>query len=178
MREVSSDYPFFEYFEKHFKRHKMFRSRSPIDLHQEPRSRSSLDLRQPFRQPPIFLRDRPTSQYSSSRNRTLFPTSRRDLGPEFQGVKTHSQVSTPCYTVKQDSVANQEDDSTSQDSQKPLSPSGIDMRNPFQPETETNYQLLVLRKEFTPDMDALTKEFNSERNRVKREVYRANHTRE
>ena len=27
-------------------------------------------------------------------------------------------------------------------------------------------------------MDALTKEFNSERNRVKREAYRANHTRE
>ena len=30
------------------------------------------------------------------------------------------------------------------------------MRNPIQQETEYDYQLLVLRKEFTPDMDALT----------------------
>ena len=55
------------------------------------------------------------------------------------------------------------------------------MRNPqdpFQQETEIDHQLMVIRKEFTPDMDALTKEFNSERNRVKREAYRANHTRE
>ena len=144
----------------------------------EPRSRSLVDLHQPFRQLTILLRDRLASQCSSSRNLAPFPRSRRDLGPEFQGVKTHSQVSTPCYIAKQDSVANQEDDSTSQDSQKPPSPSRTDMRNPFQPETETDYQLLVLRKEFTLDMDALTKEFNSERNRVKREAYRANHTSE
>ena len=37
------------------------------------------------------------------------------------------------------------------------------MRDPFQPETEIDPQLLVLRKEFTPDMDALGKEFNSEK---------------
>ena len=76
------------------------RSRSSIELHQEPRSRSLLDLHQPFRQPPIFHRDRPASQYSSSRNWAPFPRSRIDLGPEFQGVKTHSQVSTPFYTTK------------------------------------------------------------------------------
>ena len=52
------------------------------------------------------------------------------------------------------------------------------MRNPIQQETEYDYQLLVLRKEFTPDMDALEKDFNFERNRAKREAYRANHTRE
>ena len=52
------------------------------------------------------------------------------------------------------------------------------MRDPFQPETEIDHQLLVIRKEFTPDMDALIKEFESERNRVKREIYRANHSRE
>ena len=108
------------------------RPRSSIDLHQDPRSRSSLDLRQPFRQPTIFLKDRPLSHCSSSRNLASFPRSRRDLGPEFQGVKTHSQVSTPCYTAKQDSVADQENDSTSQDSQEPPSPTGIDMRNPIQ----------------------------------------------
>ena len=86
--------------------------------------------------------------------------------------------STPCYTVKQDSIADQEEDSTSQDSQKPPSPSGTDMRDPFQPETEIDHQLMVIRKEFTPDMDALGKEFDSEENRVKREAYRANHTKE
>ncbi|KAK9994247.1 hypothetical protein SO802_023950 [Lithocarpus litseifolius] len=97
------------------------------------------------------------------------PRSRRDLGPEFQGVKTRSQVSTPCYTAKQDSVVDQEDDN----SQKVESPSGIDMEDPYQ-----DYDLKVLRKAFEPDMDALGKEFDLEKNRVKREPYRANHTRE
>ena len=86
------------------------RPRSSLDLyqgHQEPRSRS-VDLRQPFRQPTILLKDRPASQSSSSRTRAPFPTPRRDLGPQFQGVKDHSQVSTPCYTAKQDSIADQE----------------------------------------------------------------------
>ena len=81
------------------------RPRSSVDLYQELRSRS-IDLRQPFRQPTIHLRDRPASQCSSSRTRAPFPTSRKDLGPQFQGVKDHSQVSTPCYTTKQDSVAD------------------------------------------------------------------------
>ena len=36
----------------------------------------------------------------------------------------------------------------------------------------------MLKKEFNPDMEALEKDFNSERNRAKREAYRANHTRE
>ena len=36
----------------------------------------------------------------------------------------------------------------------------------------------MLTKEFTPDMDALENDFNSEKNRVKREAYRANHTKE
>ena len=35
-----------------------------------------------------------------------------------------------------------------------------------------------MTKEFVPDMDMLEKEFNSEKNRVKREAYRANHTKE
>ena len=132
------------------------RFRTPLE-YDEPRSRSSVDLRQPFRQPTILLRDRPASQCSSSRNLVPFPRSRRDLGPELQGVRTQSQVSTPCYTTKQDSVADQEEDSTSQDSQKPPSPSGTDMRDPFQPETEIDHQLMVIRKDFTPDMDALGK---------------------
>ena len=98
------------------------RPRSSVDLYQEPRSRS-VDLRQPFRQPTILLRDRLASQCSSSGTRAPFPTSRRDIGPQFQGVIDHSQVSTPCYTAKQDLVANQEEDSNSQDSLKPPSPS-------------------------------------------------------
>ena len=97
---------------------------------------------------------------------------------QFQGVKDHSQVSTPCYTAKQDSVADQEEDSNSQDSLKPPSPSGSDFRNPIQQESEYDHQLLVLTKEFVPNMDMLEKEFNSEENRVKREAYRANHTKE
>ena len=51
---------------------------------------------------------------------------------------------------------------------------GSNFRNPIQKESENN-QLL---KEFVPDMDMLGKEFNSEKNRVKREAYRANHTTE
>ena len=37
---------------------------------------------------------------------------------------------------------------------------------------------MTIKKEFTPDMAALGKEFDLEKNRVKREAYRANHTRE
>ena len=121
------------------------------------------------------MKDRPASQCSSSRTRA---PSRRDLGAQFQGVKDHSQVSTPCYTARQDSVADQEEDSNSQDSLKPPSPSGSDCRNPIQQESEYDHQLLVLTKEFVPNMDMLEKEFNSEENRVKRESYRANHTKE
>ncbi|KAL0017272.1 hypothetical protein SO802_004341 [Lithocarpus litseifolius] len=68
-----------------------YRPRSPIDL-----SRSPL----PFKQPPFLLRERPNSQASFSRPLAPFPRSRIDLDPEFQGVKTRSQVSTPCYTAK------------------------------------------------------------------------------
>ena len=55
------------------------------------------------------------------------------------------------------------------------SESGFNFRNPIQKESENNSQFL---KEFVPDMDMLEKEFNSEQNRVKREAYRANHTKE
>ncbi|KAK9983248.1 hypothetical protein SO802_032773 [Lithocarpus litseifolius] len=49
-------------------------------------------------QPPILLRDRPTSQASFSRPLAPYPRSRRDLGVELQGVKTKSQQSTTlCY---------------------------------------------------------------------------------
>ena len=37
---------------------------------------------------------------------------------------------------------------------------------------------MAIKKEFTPDLVALGKEFDLEKNRVKREAYRANHTRE
>ena len=66
------------------------RFRTPLE-YDEPRSRSPIDLHQPFRQPTILLRDRPVSQCSSSRNLAPFPRSRRDLGPEFQGVRTQSK---------------------------------------------------------------------------------------
>ena len=59
-------------------------------------------------------------------------------------------------------------------SQDPLE-SGSNFSNPIQKESESNHQH---PKEFVPDMDMLGKEFNSEKNRVKREAYRANHTKE
>ena len=37
---------------------------------------------------------------------------------------------------------------------------------------------MTIKKEFTPDMTALGKEFDLKRNSVKREAYRANHTHE
>ncbi|KAL0010431.1 hypothetical protein SO802_005539 [Lithocarpus litseifolius] len=84
-------------------------------------------------------------------------------------VNAKIQVSTLCYTAKQDSVVDQDDNN----SQKVESPSGTDMEDPYQ-----DFDLKVLKRDFEPNMDALGKEFNSEKNRVKREAYRANHTRE
>ena len=52
------------------------------------------------------------------------------------------------------------------------SDSESNLRNPIQKEYGYNSQ------EFIPDMDMLGKEFNSEKNRVKREAYRVNHTKE
>ena len=36
--------------------------------------------------------------------------SRRDLGVQLQGVRANSQLSTPCYTAKQDSIVDEQDD--------------------------------------------------------------------
>ena len=92
-----------------------------------------------------------------------FPKSRRDLGLELQGVKTQSQVSTPCYTAKQDSVTNEEDNQ----SRSTPSPSHTDME---QLEPPAKHELMVIKKEFTPNLVALGKEFDSEENRVKKEA--------
>ena len=35
---------------------------------------------------------------------------------------------------------------------------------------------MVIKKDFKPNLVALRKEFDSERNKIKREAYRANHT--
>ena len=142
----------------------------------DPRFRSLVDLPLPSKQLPIPLSDRPASQCSSSRPRIPFPKSRRDLGLELQGVQTKSQVSTPCYTAKQESVVDQEENN----SRKTPSPSHSDLEaleeledvSPVDP-----YKgLMTIKKEFTLDMAALGKEFDLEKNRVKREAYRANHT--
>ena len=73
------------------------------------RFRTPLDCHQPILQSPILLRVRPASQCSSSRP---LPSPRQNLDLEFQGVKTRSQVSTPCYTAKQDSVVDQHNDNS------------------------------------------------------------------
>ena len=118
-------------------------------VYDEFRFRSSVDLHQPIRSSLILLRDKSASQCSSSRPLTW---SRRDLGVDLQGVKIQSQVSIPCYTAKQYSVVDQDDDN----SQKIPSPSGTDMEDPYQPEPP-EYQLMVIRKEFTLDLVTLGK---------------------
>ena len=149
-----------------------FRTPSKSD---EPRNRSPIDLHQPSRQSPILLRDRPASQCSSSRPLAPFPKSRRELGLELQGVRTRSQVSTPCYIAKQDSVVNKDDNH----SRSTPSPSHTDMEQPEPPvEPYRDHEIMVIKKDFKPDLVALGKEFDSKRNRVKREAYRANHTKE
>ena len=47
-----------------------------------------------------------------------------------------------------------------------------------QPGPLAEHELMVLKKDFKPDLVALRKEFGFERKRVKREAYRANHTKE
>ena len=100
----------------------------------------------------------------------------RDLGPELQIVQTKSQVSTPCYIAKQESVVNQEDNN----SRKTPSPSHSDLEAPEEPEDVSPVDpykgLMTIKKEFTPNMVALGKEFDLEKNKVKREAYKANHT--
>ena len=36
--------------------------------------------------------------------------SRRNLGVQLQGVRANSQISTPCYTAKEDSIVDEQDD--------------------------------------------------------------------
>ena len=101
----------------------------------------------------------------------------RDLGLELQGVQTKSQVSTPCYTARQESVVDQEDNN----SRKTPSPSHSNLEAPHEQLDDESpvdpYKgLMTIKKEFTLDMAALGKEFDLEKNRVKREAYRANHT--
>ncbi|KAK9988923.1 hypothetical protein SO802_029162 [Lithocarpus litseifolius] len=71
--------------------------------------------------------------------------------------------------AKQDSVVDQDDDNSQR------TPS-LRISEMEQPEPPPRHQLMVIRKVFTPDLVALGKEFDSERNRVKREAYRADHT--
>ena len=52
------------------------------------------------------------------------------------------------------------------------------MKQPFQPKPPIDHELMVIRKDFTLNLIALGKEFDSERNRVRREAYRFNHTKE
>ena len=75
------------------------------------RFRFPLDLHQPRMHSPIFLKDR--SVYQCSSFRPLPHTKNLDL--ELQGVKTRSQISTPCYIARQESVAD-EDENHSQSS--------------------------------------------------------------
>ena len=97
--------------------------------------------------------------------------SRRDLGVQLQGVRANSQLSTPCYTAKEDSIVDEQDDRE----QSPPSPSITDMEQ--HPDQEP-LNIMVLTKEFDPDLEELGKDFTSEENKAKRAAYKANYTRE
>ena len=90
------------------------------------RFRTPLDYHQPRLQSPILLRDRLASQCSSSKP-PLPP--RKNLDLELQGVKIKSQVTTPCYTAKQDSTAVQDD----HNNQNTPSPTRSDFEQPEPP---------------------------------------------
>ena len=82
------------------------------------------------------------------------------------------------YGLLKESIVDQEDNN----SRRTPSPSHSDLEAPVEPEDKSPVNpykgLMTIKKEFTPDMALLGKEFDLERNRVKREAYRANHTRE
>ena len=140
--------------------------RQPLDISQ---FRSPI---QPHNQSPIYLKGRSASQQSSTRPRGApFPISRRDLGVQLQGVRANSQLSTPCYSAKQDSIVDEQDDRE----QSLPSPSVTDME---QPPDQEPLNIMVLTKEFDPDLEELGKDFTSEENRAKREAYKANYTKD
>ena len=73
-------------------------------------------------------------------------------------------------TPKQDSIVDEEEN---QSSHSQFSPTPIDFE---QTEALIGHQLNVMKNEFVPNLKALGDEFESERNRVKRETYKASHT--
>ena len=89
--------------------------------------------------------------------------------PGIQGVKIRSQVSTPCYTARQESVAEEEEN------HGPSSPTQLDFE---QPEPPVGHQLNVMKKDFIPDHKSLGDDFDLKANKVKREAYKENHTKE
>ncbi|KAL0002100.1 hypothetical protein SO802_015881 [Lithocarpus litseifolius] len=93
----------------------------------------------------------------------------RTIETSLSGGPVHSNCF-PNFTVDLHGEHIMKDDNNSQ---KIESPSGTDMEDPYQ-----DFDLKVLKRDFEPDMDALGKEFDLEKNRVKREAYRANYTRE
>ena len=80
-------------------------------------------------------------------------------------------------SIKNDLIVNQDDDN----SKKTPSLSKTNMEQPdheSQDEPYIDHKLLVLKKDFTPNQVALGKELDLEKNRAKREAYKANHTKE
>ena len=70
----------------------------------------------------------------------MHDSSGKDIFIPLIELKTRSQVSTPCYTAKQDSVVNEDDNH----SQSTPSPSKTDFE---QPEPPIDYQLMVIKKD-------------------------------
>ena len=99
--------------------------------------------------------------------------SRRDLGVQLQGVRANSQLSTPCYTAKEDSIVDEQDDRE----QSPPSPS-ISITDMEQHPDQEPLNIMILTKEFDPDLEELGKDFTSEENKDKRAAYKASYTKD
>ena len=113
------------------------------------RSRPSTPCRQPldisqFRSP-IQPINQPSQQSSARPKGSPYPISRRDLGVQIQGVRANSQLSTPRYTAKEDSVVDKQDD-------REQSPPITDVE---QPPDQEPLNVMVLPKEFDPDLEDL-----------------------
>ena len=149
--------------------------RSPINRLTFDRSRPSTPCRQPLETyqfgSPTQPINQPSQQTSTRPKGTPFPTSRRDLGVQLQGVRANSQLNTPRYTAKEDSIVDKQDGRE----QSPPSPPITDVERP--PDQEP-LNVMVLPKEFDPYLEDLGKDFNSEENKAKRTAYKANYTRD
>ena len=91
--------------------------------------------------------------------------------PDLRLVPLATQPDKSQLLIKKATTAKKNPSPSHSDLEAPEEPEDVSPVNPYK-------GLITIKKEFTPDMETLGKEFDLEKNRVKREAYRANHTRE